>query len=137
MIRTFALALAALLAAAPATAQPLQPWLTFTRLRDFEPLPGNRAVLWPDRAGRAWLVTLAPPCARLAGSRVLGVTSAGRRVVAGVDEVVVDGHRCRIQRLERLDDARRAALVPATRAPRLVSVRPRLPADPRTPRPRR
>lgn len=132
------LALASLLAAAPALAEPLppQPWLTFTVLRDFEPAGDNRVVVWPDRAGRAWLLTLAPPCAGIAEARFLGITAAGRRVVAGVDEAVVDGHRCRIQRLERLDEAQRAVLVPAERASRLVTVRPRPPGEQRPLRPR-
>jgi hypothetical protein len=136
MTRT--LALAVLLAAAPAVAEPLppQPWLTFTVLRDFEPAGANRVVVWPDRAGRAWLLTLAPPCAGIASARLLGITAAGRRVVAGVDEAVVDGRRCRIQLMERLDETQRAALVPAARESRVVAVRPRPPGEQRPLRPR-
>jgi len=115
---------------------PPQPWFTFTVLRDFEPLGGNRVVVWPDRAGRAWLITLAPPCAGLAETRLLSLTAATRRIVSGVDEAVVDGRRCRIQRLDRLDPARRAELVPAQREPRVVAVRPRPPGEQRLVRPR-
>ena len=136
MLRT--LALAALLAAAPVVAEPLppQPWLTFTVLRDFEPAGENRVVVWPDRAGRAWLLTLAPPCTGLAAARLLGITAVGRRVVSGVDEAVVDGRRCRIQLMERLDAAQRAALVPSGRERRVVAVRPRPPGEQRPLRPR-
>lgn len=132
------LAFAALLAAAPAAAEPLppQPWLTFTVLRDFQPAGDNRVVVWPDRAGRAWLLTLAPPCAGLAAARVLSITAAGRRVVSGVDEAIVDGRRCRVQLLQRLDEAQRAALVPADRESRVVAVRPRPPGEQRPLRPR-
>jgi hypothetical protein len=134
------IALLALLATAvPAHADPdgpPQPWFTFTVLRDFEPLAGNRVVVWPDRAGRAWLLTLAPPCAGLAEARLLALTAVGRRIYSGVDEAVVDGRRCRIQRLYRLDPERRAELVPAQRAARVVAVRPRPPGEQRPLRPR-
>jgi hypothetical protein len=134
-LRAITLALAVALPAGAAGPGPPVPWFTFTLLRDFEPLDGPRVVVWPDRGGRAWLVTLAPPCAGLAEARVLSLTAAGHRIVSGVDEAVVDGRRCRIQRLQVLDDEGRAGLVPHAREPRVVTVRPRPPGDSKVIRP--
>lgn len=129
ILRALTLALAVALPVRAAEPGPPVPWFAFTLLRDFEPQDGPRVVVWPDRAGRAWLLTLAPPCEGLAEARVLALTAAGHRIAAGVDEAVVDGRRCRIQLLQVLDDDGRAALVPAAREPRLVTVRPRPPGE--------
>lgn len=129
ILRALTLVLAVALLAAAAEPGPPVPWFTFTLLRDFEPQDGPRVVVWPDRAGRAWLLTLAPPCAGLAEARLLALTAAGHRIVSGVDEAIVDGRRCRIQRLQALDANARAALLPAAREPRLVTVRPRPPGE--------
>jgi Family of unknown function (DUF6491) len=110
-------------------AGPEQPWFAYARLRDWEPVGPARVVLWSDRRQRPWLVTVAPPCAALADTRILAVTSFAQRIVAGRDELIADGQRCRVRRLRVLEPTALSALLPSDRSPRRISVRPRPQSD--------
>lgn len=75
-----------------------------TRLYDWSAPDSSHVVLW-TQPNRAYYLSLAMPCAPLAETATIGVTG-GSFARVGVDSVVVQGQRCLIRHIERLDTRR-------------------------------
>ncbi len=82
----------------------------------------NSSVLLIDHRGEAWMLQLAPPCQPLQLASRAALTGAGGWIVAGRDDWVVDGTRCRVQSAQ-------AVALPSALKLRPLSLRPRAPAD--------
>ena len=84
-------------------------WFDFQNLSDWDSPDATHVVVWSTPT-RAWLLTLFGVCSNLAGAPTIALSTHGM-VRAGNDAVMVQGERCPIQRIERLDGRRlKAAL---------------------------
>lgn len=85
------------------------PWFNFQRLSDWSSPDPSHVVVWTTPS-QAYLLTLFGACFSLADAPTIMLSTHGM-VSAGNDAVIVQGERCPIQRIDRLDGRRlRAAL---------------------------
>jgi hypothetical protein len=76
----------------------------FRRISDWSSPDPQHVVLW-NTPNRAYLVTLSGPCMALQNAATIGVTG-GQLARAGRESIVVQGERCPIWRIDRLDTRR-------------------------------
>ena len=76
----------------------------FRHISDWSSPDPEHVVLW-NTPNRAYLLTLAGPCMTLQDAATIGVTG-GQFVRAGREAILVQGERCPIWRIDRLDARR-------------------------------
>lgn len=94
------------------------PWFRFTSLYSWSSSQPTYVVVWTT-PNRAYRLSLMGACHGLQSSIFIGLTSQGGQVSSGRDAVIVNGQRCPIRRIDRLDmqainAARAAQAAPAT-----------------------
>ena len=75
---------------------------SFSSLYDWDSNDPTHAVVWTTPF-EAYRLTLLGPCFELQHAPIIGLTSNGGTVTAGLDSVLVRGDRCTIQTIEKLD----------------------------------
>lgn len=84
-------------------------WFDFRHLSDWDSPDPSHVVVWTT-PNQAYLLTLFGACFSLADAPTIMLSTRGM-VTAGNDAVIVQGERCPIQRIDRLDGRRlKAAL---------------------------
>lgn len=76
----------------------------FRTITDWSSPDPQHVVLW-NTPNRAYLVSLTGPCMALQDAATIGVTGS-QLTRAGSDAIMVQGERCGIRRIERLDTYR-------------------------------
>src|SRR5690606_19986709 len=87
---------------APYLGEPVDAF-TFWSLNKWKLAGPEKVIVWPA-VNDAYLVTVEKPCSRLEWARGIGFGSRQRhQVQVRIDHLDVDGQRCRIEEIRRID----------------------------------